>query len=382
MKNYYKMKTITIFFISLSVMLTLVSCGGNNIEAQKIKLEKLKAQQAEIASQIKTIEEELKSGGVDLNANEKVKIVLVTPVKESSFEHSIDVQGRVDADENVSYTAKVPSVVNRINVKTGEHVSEGQVLAELDAKPIKAQLDALRKSYELANTMYEKQKSLWDQNIGSEMQYLQAKNTKEGLEKQMQTIKENLDLYFIKSDFSGTVDEVAIKVGQSVSPGIPAIRVVNLDKLKVKADISESYASKVKINDDAELFFPDINKSVKSKVTYSSKNINQLTRTFNVEMQLSGEDIYRPNMVTVVRIIDYKKDNSVVVPVNTIQYIDGHNHIFVAVKEGAKMVARKRNVTVGLIYNGSAEILEGLKTGDLMITTGYQDLNDGELVKF
>ena len=145
MKNYYKMKTITIFFISLSVMLTLVSCGGNNIEAQKIKLEKLKAQQAEIASQIKTIEEELKSGGVDLNANEKVKIVLVTPVKESSFEHSIDVQGRVDADENVSYTAKVPSVVNRINVKTGEHVSEGQVLAELDAKPIKAQLDALRK---------------------------------------------------------------------------------------------------------------------------------------------------------------------------------------------------------------------------------------------
>ncbi len=382
MKNYYKMKTITIFFISLSVMLTLVSCGGNNIEAQKIKLEKLKAQQAEIASQIKTIEEELKSGGVDLNANEKVKIVLVTPVKESSFEHSIDVQGRVDADENVSYTAKVPSVVNRINVKTGEHVSEGQVLAELDAKPIKAQLDALRKSYELANTMYEKQKSLWDQNIGSEMQYLQAKNTKEGLEKQMQTIKENLDLYFIKSDFSGTVDEVAIKVGQSVSPGIPAIRVVNLDKLKVKADISESYASKVKINDDAELFFPDINKSVKSKVTYSSKNINQLTRTFNVEMQLSGEDIYRPNMVTVVRIIDYKKDNSVVVPVNTIQYIDGHNHIFVAVKEGTKMVARKRNVTVGLIYNGSAEILEGLKTGDLMITTGYQDLNDGELVKF
>ncbi|MEI6507952.1 MAG: efflux RND transporter periplasmic adaptor subunit [Bacteroidota bacterium] len=376
------MKTITIFFISLSVMLTLVSCGGNNIEAQKIKLEKLKAQQAEIASQIKTIEEELKSGGVDLNANEKVKIVLVTPVKESSFEHSIDVQGRVDADENVSYTAKVPSVVNRINVKTGEHVSEGQVLAELDAKPIKAQLDALRKSYELANTMYEKQKSLWDQNIGSEMQYLQAKNTKEGLEKQMQTIKENLDLYFIKSDFSGTVDEVAIKVGQSVSPGIPAIRVVNLDKLKVKADISESYASKVKINDDAELFFPDINKSVKSKVTYSSKNINQLTRTFNVEMQLSGEDIYRPNMVTVVRIIDYKKDNSVVVPVNTIQYIDGHNHIFVAVKEGTKMVARKRNVTVGLIYNGSAEILEGLKTGDLMITTGYQDLNDGELVKF
>ena len=363
-------------------MLTLVSCGGNNIEAQKIKLEKLKAQQAEIASQIKTIEEELKSGGVDLNANEKVKIVLVTPVKESSFEHSIDVQGRVDADENVSYTAKVPSVVNRINVKTGEHVSEGQVLAELDAKPIKAQLDALRKSYELANTMYEKQKSLWDQNIGSEMQYLQAKNTKEGLEKQMQTIKENLDLYFIKSDFSGTVDEVAIKVGQSVSPGIPAIRVVNLDKLKVKADISESYASKVKINDDAELFFPDINKSVKSKVTYSSKNINQLTRTFNVEMQLSGEDIYRPNMVTVVRIIDYKKDNSVVVPVNTIQYIDGHNHIFVAVKEGTKMVARKRNVTVGLIYNGSAEILEGLKTGDLMITTGYQDLNDGELVKF
>lgn len=377
------MKTTIQTIFTLSILLIFISCGGgDNAEAKKAKLEKLKAQQSEITSQIKTLEEELKSGGVDLTINERSKVVLAAPVALKTYEHSIDVQGRVDADENVSYTAKVPSVVNKINVKTGDHVSEGQVLAELDAKTVKAQIESIKKNWEFVNTMYEKQKALWDQNIGSEVQYLQAKNNKEGLEKQMQTLKENLDLYYIRADFSGTVDEVTIKVGQSIAPGVPAIRVVNLDKLKVKADISESYSSNIKNGDEAELFFPDIKKSVKSKVSYSSKNINQLTRTFNVEMQLPAEDVYRPNMVTVIRIIDYRKENAVVVPVNTIQYTENHNHIFVAVKEGSKTIARKFDVEVGSIYNGIAEITKGLKEGDMLITTGYQDLNDGDLVKF
>lgn len=377
------MKNITIIFATVIVAGLLAACGNSNsVDAKKAQLEKLKTQQAELTAQIATLEDEIRASG-DSSSTEvdRSKVIALTEVTKQNFIHAIDVQGRVDGDENITYSAKVPSVVTKINVKVGQRISKGQVLAELDSKVQKAQLDALTKQYELAKTVFEKRKDLWDQQVGSEIEYLQAKNQKEALEKQIEAQKEALALYYIKSDFNGTVDKVSIKVGQNVAPGVPCFDVVNPDALKVKTDISEAYSGFIKIGDEVSLTFPDIQKTINAKVSYSSKTIDPMTRTFNVEINLPNDGDLSPNMVTQVKIIDYKNPNAVVVPINSIQQIGGEDIVFLAVKKENKLVAKKVAVKVGKQYNGVSEIVSGLKEGDNVISVGFQDLTDGQSVK-
>jgi len=379
------MNNIKSFFLATGVVALLAACGGgNSLETRKAELEKLKAQQAEITAQIASLQEEIATmGDSAATDNTKAKIVAVTAVTKQVFMHAVDVQGRVDGDENITYSAKVPAVVKRVNVKAGDRVSAGQVLVELDADVVKAQIETLKKGLELANTVYEKRKSLWEQKVGSEIEFLQAKNQKESLEKQIASARENLDMYLIKSEYSGTVDLVSIKVGQGVAPGVPAVSVVNPAALKIKADLSESYANVVKQGNPVLINFPDINKSVKASVTYSSKSINALTRTFNVEVALPNDNELHPNMVAELKIVDYENKNATVVPINTIQEIDGVKLVYITAKnEKNENIAKKVVVTVGKTYGTTAEILTGLNEGDQIITTGFQDLTDGQVIKF
>ena len=379
------MNNIKSFFLATGVVALLAACGGgNSLETKKAELEKLKAQQAEITAQIASLQEEIATmGDSAATDNTKAKIVAVTAVTKQVFMHAVDVQGRVDGDENITYSAKVPAVVKRVNVKAGDRVSAGQVLVELDADVVKAQIETLKKGLELANTVYEKRKSLWEQKVGSEIEFLQAKNQKESLEKQIASARENLDMYLIKSEYSGTVDLVSIKVGQGVAPGVPAVSVVNPAALKIKADLSESYANVVKQGNPVLINFPDINKSVKAIVTYSSKSINALTRTFNVEVALPNDNELHPNMVAELKIVDYENKNATVVPINTIQEIDGVKLVYITAKnEKNENIAKKVVVTVGKTYGTTAEILSGLNEGDQIITTGFQDLTDGQVIKF
>ncbi len=377
------MKNITIILATVVLAGFLAACGGSNsADAKKAQLEKLKTQLAEITAQIATLQDEILTMGDSLNKEEdRSKVIALTPVAKQNFVHAIDVQGRVDGDENITYSAKVPSVVTKINIKVGQRVSKGQILAELDTKVSKAQLEGLKKQYEMANTVYEKRKELWDQKVGSEIEYLQAKNNKESLEKQMETAKEGLDMYYIKSDFSGTVDKVSIKVGQNVAPGMACVTVINPDALKIKADLSEAYSNLVKTGNAVSITFPDIHKTIKAAVSYSSKTIDPMTRTFNVEINLPSDNDLHPNMIAEVKIIDYNQPNAIVVPINAIQQIDGKEIVFIAVKEGNKLIARKITVTAGKQYNGLSEILTGLNEGDNVISIGFQDLTDGQSVK-
>lgn len=379
------MNNIKSILLATGVVVLLAACGGgNDLESKKAELEKLKAKQTELNAQIAGLQDEIANmGDSATEENSRAKVVAVTSVTVQAFIHAVDVQGRVDGDENITYSAKVPSVVKRVNVKAGDRVSAGQILAELDADVVKSQIETLKKGLELANTVYEKRKALWEQKVGSEIEFLQAKNQKENLEKQIASVKENIDMYFIKSEYSGTVDLVSIKVGQGIAPGVPAISVVNPAALKIKADLSESYANVVRQGNPVIVNFPDINKSIKSSVLYSSKSINALTRTFNVEVALPNDNDLHPNMVAEIKIVDYENKNALVVPINTIQEIEGEKLVYIVTKNAKnELIAKKVLVTVGKTYGTNAEILSGLNLGDQLITTGFQDLTDGQVIKF
>ena len=365
--------------IILSLFVFVIGCKP---EDKKAKLDKLKKQQSEISDQIKELEKEIAAEG-KTGDSAKVKYVSVTPIELKPFKHFVEIQGKVDADQNINVSAKIPGLVTNVNVKEGDVVHSGQVLAEIDDQLIKQNIDEVKNSWELANTIYEKQKNLWDQKIGSEVQFLTAKNQKESLEKRMATLQGQLDMTKIKSPVNGTVDNVSLKAGQSTSPGMPSIRVVNLSKLKVKADVAEAYASKVKVGNDVIVDFPDLGKEITTKITFVGTVIDQLNRTFGVEVKLdSNIPDYHPNMITVLKIIDYQKDSSMVVPLNVVQNSEEGKYVFLAVTKDGKTVAKKEMVSVGLTYGGMTEITAGLNPSDKVITTGFQDLNDGELLKF
>lgn len=382
------MKNLTKLITAAFIVTALAACGGgDSLEAKKEKLEKLKTQQSEIAAEIQSLTAEIAQAG-DSSVNktdDRSKVVAVTAIKQSAFVHAIDIQGHVDGDENVTITPKMSGSISRIYVKAGQQVKAGQVLAEIENEAVKAQIKELKTNLELAKQTFERQKNLWDQKIGTEMQYLQAKAGKESLEARLVQANEGLDMYQMKSPINGIVDDLPLKVGQVVSNMAPSpnahIRVVNMGDLKVKADVAEAYAGNIKNGNKVQLYFPDIDKSATSSVSYSARVIDPTSRTFGIEIALPSDNDYRPNMVAEIKVIDYRKDATIVVPINTLQNIDGKKAVYVAVKEGDKLVAKKREVKVGLMYNGSAEILEGLAEGDQLITVGFQDLSDNEPIK-
>ena len=317
--------------------------------------------------------EEKKSGSaiVDSTTNDKIKTVEVVRMIPQLFNSYIDIQGKVDADENVSVNAEMGGTVTKVNVHLGDEVSAGQVLAELDSKVIQQGIAELQGGLDLATTMYEKQKSLWEQKIGTEVQFLAVKNQKESLEKKMATLHQQVEMTKIKTPINGIVDAVDIKLGQATMPGLPAIRVVNMRSLKVKGEVAESYLAKVKNGNDVEIIFPDMQDTVKAKIAYAAKVISPLNRTFTVTINLDGKKEYHPNMMAILKIIDYSNPKAFVVPVNTIQRAEEGDFLFISTGKNAK----KAKVKVGRMYNGRAEIIEGLKEGDQLITKGFQELN-------
>jgi RND family efflux transporter MFP subunit len=308
---------------------------------------------------------------------------MVTPIANTSFDHYIDVQGRVDGDQNTTISARAMGPVIRVLVKTGDMVRTGQVLAELDAEIVKRQMDDLKLSLKFATEVYNKQKALWEKEVGTEIQYLTAKNNKESLEQKLNTLNENLDMYSIKSPINGSIDEVFAKIGQNIAPGMPCFRVVNFNNLKAKADVAETYASQIRVGNLVKLMFPDIeNKEVVSSISFTSRVINQMNRTFTIEATLPTGKDFIPNMICVFKVMDYQSKNALVVPVNTIQKTENNSYVVVAQIVNGKQAALKKEVKIGKIYQDKAEIISGLKAGDILITTGCQDLNDNDLIKF
>jgi RND family efflux transporter MFP subunit len=372
------MKKALLFITAIAL---LAACGNkDNSSKKQAKLEELRKQQAELAIKIKDLETEIAAEGKTAD-NTKYRNVVITETSVKSFAHYLDIQGKIDAEENITISAKMPATVTRILVKAGKQVKTGELLAELDNSTIIAGIEELKTGMQLANTLYEKQKALWDQKIGTEVQYLQAKSQKESLDKKLATLYEQLEMTKIKSPINGMVDEVMLRIGQTTAPGAPGIRIVNMGTLKAKAEVAEAYASRIKEGNDVKILFPDTKKEILARVTYSGKVINAMNRSFTVEAALDGNQDLHPNMLAVLKIADYRNDSAIVVPINTVQNSEEGQFVMIAKQSGNKVFAERRAVKQGLSYNGNVEILSGLTVGDKVITTGYQDLNQGDALK-
>lgn len=369
-------------FIKIFAVLLLVSCGKPNAEKIKKEIDTKKAQVQKIQQEISDLE--IKLAGFSDSSKVKIdaRLVAIEEVKEQNFSHYIEVQGSIDGDNNVAVFPEAMGSIEEIYIKVGQHVTKGQLLARMNDAAVREQIKGLETGLELATTVYEKQKSLWDQKIGSEIQYLQAKNGKETLEAQYAGAKKQLDMMHISSPITGTVEESQVKVGQTASPQFPAFRVVNFGQLKVVTDVAEAYASKIKNGDEIIVYLPDIKKEYKARVNFASNYINQVNRTFRVEAMLKESDAnMKANMVAVLKINDYSNKKAIALPMNYIQKDQSGNFVFVAEKSGDQLKAVKRLVTTGQIYNGLAEVTSGLKSGDQVITLGYLDVEEGENIK-
>ncbi|MCX2742008.1 efflux RND transporter periplasmic adaptor subunit [Pontibacter anaerobius] len=371
-----------IAIVAFAFILTLASCGGEN--DKQAQLEDLKEQQAQLQEQIAELEAELKTEGQTVAAKQKTVPVSVTTIAQDTFRHYLEVQGRVDFTQNVMVSAKVPGVLTSVRVERGDRVSKGQTMATIDAQVLEQNIAEVKTRLDLARIAYEKQQNLWDQKIGTEMQYLTAKNNMEALERSLATLQQQRDQYNIKAPITGVVDEVVPNAGEAVAPGVGIIRVVNLQDGKIVAEVSEAYQAKIGKGDQAVVYFPDLKKEVQTTVEVVSSFIDPTSRTFTVELRLkNGKDItLRPNMVAVVRIQDYKNEGVVTLPVNLVQKDEKSSYVYVARKKGNAYVATRQEIETGMNYGGNVEVLSGLSAEDKVITAGYQSVNEGQPVVF
>lgn len=359
----------------------LVACGAAT--DKKAKLEKLKAQQEQLSTQITKLEAEINPEGAVAEIN--VVSVKVTPSVECVFNHYIQVQGTVDGDQNIAVSPQMPGIVTAVYVKEGTPVKKGQVMAELDAQVMKQSLEEVKTQLLLATSIFEKQSALWDKKIGSELQYLQAKTSKESLEQRLSTMKEQLELAKIVSPISGTVESVPLRVGQMASPGLPTstIRVINMSVAKISADVAETYATRIHDGNSVLVSLPDLGKDIETKLNFTSRYIDPTNRTFKVECKVSSKDVeLRANMIAYIKIKDYTNEKAFCIPVNYVQSNQDGKFIYIAKQNGNDWTAEKRTIKTGMDYDGIIEVLEGLTTGEKIITAGFQNLNPGEKIVF
>jgi RND family efflux transporter MFP subunit len=374
------MKNIPLVF---AFGLLLFACNsGSEVDQKKEELAKLKTEQQEIAGKIKKLETELATLAPVKNSEGRIKLVETNPVQPQTFKHYLAVQGTVDSDNNILISPKMGGVITSVSVKEGDRVSKGQTLAVIDDAVLRQSVEELKTGLDLANTVFEKQQNLWNQKIGSEVQYLQAKNNKEGLERKLATLNSQLAMARITSPISGVIDEVNIKPGEAAAPGLGVIRVVNLSDIKVKARVADSYIGAVKKGDEVKITLPDIKEEFSGKVSFVGQVVNPQSRTFDMEVSLKNRDEkLKPNMLAIVNINDKTVKDAIVIDANFVQQSESGDIVFVAGTEGNSQKAEMRKVKTGLTYNGQVEVLEGLKAGERLITSGYQDLVDGQVIK-
>ncbi len=391
-------KIIIVLFIFTSLL--IVSCGGDKtgggtLAQKKATLDSLKKEQVKINDAIVKLQDDIAK--IDTSAAlQNTTLVSVKALAPETFVHYIDLQGKVEA-VNISYVTPrngTGGQVKALYVQKGQQVKKGQLLLQLDDVIAKQNLRAaqqglvtLQTQLDYAKDVYRRQKNLWDQGIGTEIQVITDKNNVDNLESQLKTTQEQINMAqeqvnftSVYSDVAGVAEDVNVRVGEIFAPAAQQIKIVNTYDLKVTTQVPENYVSKVNVGDNVLINFPDLNKTITAKISVAGKVIDPNSRSFYVEIHLPSDRDLKPNLIANVKIQDYSAANVISVPVNTVQTDDKGKYVFVAVTDKDKIVAKKKPVVVGQSYGNNAEIFSGLLAGDKIITEGFQSLYDGQPV--
>lgn len=362
------------FLPLIALALVVISCASEDgVEAKKAELEKLKTESNEITNQIKELEAELIQLDPEFaKANHKSILITTAQAKKGRFEHYVEVTGSVLSKKNVSISAETAGRILEIPAIEGMRVVKGEVLARIDSESIQRTIDELDNTLDLATTLFEKQERLWKQQIGTEVQYLEAKNRKEGLERNLASLKTELSKAVVRAPFSGTIETVQVRLGELVQPGAQMFQFVGESDLFIEADISEAYVGVLAKGDSVDVNFPSINKEIQTKVSAVGAIINPNNRTFKVEVYLPNIPMVKPNMISVLKIQDYESNNAVTVPSYLILSDNRGDYIFVV----ADGMAKKKYVERGKTFDKDTEILEGLEGNEVLVDKGFREVGD------
>lgn len=369
-----------ILLLTLMISLLAISCSEQS-EAEgtvEERLKKYESERAELDSKIADLRSQL--------GDEKKAIpVEVMNIGQNSFSHFVSLYGEVASDQDVDMSPKVMGLVNSVSVTEGQRVSKGQLLASLDNEMVNKRLKEANDSYEFIKTIFEKQKRVWEKNVGSEVEYLKAKNDMGNMENRIAILKEELSNMRIVAPFGGVIDKVYIKEGEMASPNFPAFHIVSESDLKVRADVSESVSYRLKKGENAEVYFPDLSlDTLNLKISAISQSIDKANRTVSVYVDLP-KSVYskiKPSMLASVRFKTAQIDSALTLPTNLLQQEGTTDYVFVAKKDAdGQLIADKKIVVKGKSYGGISEILGGLKPTEDVITVGYEGLKEGDLIK-
>lgn len=361
----------------------LSACGADDLDSKKTKLSELRTEASSISTQISQLEREISQLDPEFGKNDNnIILVTTTNIQPQFFEHKIEVRGTVESRKNVMVSAEIGGRIATIKVIEGQSVKKGEVLLSLDADIIRNNIAELHTSLELAKIVFERQSNLWNQKIGTEIQYLESKNKNESLERKLTTAKSQLAQATVRAPFSGSVDQIPVKVGEMATPGSPLIRIVNPNDMYIKSDVSETYIGKFKKGESVEVHFPSQNKDLISKISSVGQVINRNNRTFDVEIELSEVDfVLKPNQVSVLKMTDYINESAYSVPTKLIQRDNKGTFVYGAMKKDNTLVAKKIHVETGLSFNSRTEITAGLQGNEIMIVKGFRDVTEGVEVK-
>jgi RND family efflux transporter MFP subunit len=339
---------------------------------------------------IKTVVDGLNAQITDLDAaiaaldtTASYDAVTAFEVNPDLFYHYFEVFGTVEADKSINLFPLNSGKVERIHVKAGQKVSQGQLLVSLDTDLMESSLKELETALALAQTVFNKQQKLWiDEQIGSEIQYLQAKNNYDALVQKLQTLKEQMAMSEVRAPFAGTIDEVFAKVGELAAPQMPAVRLVNTSGVYVKADVPESYANRVKVGTAANVAFTSMDFEVAAEVLQVGQFIQEGNRTFSINVSLPADPgTVKPNQMVHVALQDYRNDAALAVPSSLIQQdVEGNDFVFVLQNKGAYSEVAKVFVKTGLSYEGRTEIKSGIEAGAQLVDKGSRSVRTGQRV--
>lgn len=367
------MKT-NFLLIIIALSFALASCGKkDDLTAKKEQLEEMKKQASELRVNIENLEKEIFALDPEFaKANRKSVLISTTSPSQSRFEHYVEVTGSVLSKKNVNISGETAGRIQEVAAVEGMRVTKGQILARIDAEAIQRNIDELQKQLELARIIFEKQDRLWKQQIGTEIQYLEAKNRMESLEKSLATLKTQESRTLVRAPFNGTVESVMVRLGELVQPGTPMFQFVGESDLFIEADVSERFIGVISKGDSVDIGFPAVDKHYRTKVSAIGSIINPNNRTFKVEVFLPNLNYVKPNMVSVLRIKDYENPNAVTVP-NYLILQDNKGEYLYTVENN---VAKKRYVKRGRTYKEITEIIEGLTGNEVLVDKGFREVGD------